>query len=363
MNQHAHHHEPQATVAPNRGTIILDASTIFYLAHPIDAQFVNPSHYPRLNSYLDLLPLLAKNGFRILIPEVVAIEAGDMLADGRELERSPYNHKPSDRMRAGFLKSVARGHCPNISIVTNTGPKGANTYCQSLRIAVDLARISEQANLKNMLKGIKTHSNTKNLGDQAIMAMLESEKYAQEGIPTLVMTDDRDLAIQAEKRGVQSVDTRSFLHNLVYSRLAAKMGLITQINGKNLTGEDLFEDTYKKIEHRPQQDTGPWKTSQLEKHITNAFLRNLDSLNARPFARALVALKKDLDAQTVSVEAPGNIGMSSNPNGNGGASRIDRFKARYGQRDNGNGNNSAGNSFANATTGEKAATISEGFNR
>lgn len=352
MTGHDHQHATmsgaastaQATATTNRGTIILDASTIFCLGHHINSKLLKPDHYPPLNTYLDLLPLLARNGFRILIPEVVAVEAGDMLADGRELRKNLDTERFDDKLRANFLKGVTRGEFPNISIIQKTGPERANAYCENLHIAVNLAQTSKNAHLQTMLKGIRTHSDTKDLGDRAIMAMVESEKYRQDDTPILVMTDDRDLAIQAERRGVQSVDTRTFLHNLVRSRLAPKMGLATQVNAA-----DLFVDAYSKNENRAQ-DRKPWKISQLDGKITKAFLANIAASDKRPFARALVGLKKDIDTQAASVEASGNAASPPNSNGNGVVSQTDKFRARYRQRNNG-------------TAEKEAATSGEGFAR
>ncbi len=70
-----------------RGTIIVDASSLFELSEQIPQRDpIANSRDIETSSYLDFLPFLARNGYRIVIPEMILIEAGKILKSGHNAD-------------------------------------------------------------------------------------------------------------------------------------------------------------------------------------------------------------------------------------------------------------------------------------
>ena len=70
-----------------RGTIILDSSAILRLVQPIDNTFLKKEDQNKGYALWDVLPKLARNGFDIVIPEMIALDCTGRLADGKHIER------------------------------------------------------------------------------------------------------------------------------------------------------------------------------------------------------------------------------------------------------------------------------------
>jgi hypothetical protein len=283
--------ETSTATTPIRGTIILDATAIILLAVPINPQFIDPSNPSPPTIYLDILPFLAKNGYRILIPETVALVAGDILADGTNISKYFDNPKITKHpVTAQFLKSVARGDFPNIEIQTNTGPEKADAYCNALNEATRFrvshdhtieARAQNSASRQAIINAQVLYQ--KNLGDEAILSLLESLKPC--GTDDLfIFINNTTLSKAIRNAGIQPVGNRTLFHTMVDAGLLGNIGLKS-----TLTGEDLFRDCYEQSPFpNPQFDP-------LSPDATRSFSEMFDRSPSR-LTRSFTDLKHDLDA-------------------------------------------------------------------
>jgi hypothetical protein len=123
----------------------------------------------------------------------------------------------------------------------------------------------------------------KNLGDEAILSLLESLKPC--GTDDLfIFTDDTTLSKAIRNAGIQPVGNRTLFHTMVDTGLLGNIGLKS-----TLTGEDLFRDCYEQSPFpNPQFDP-------LSPDATRSFSEILHQ-NPSRFQRSFTTLKHDLDA-------------------------------------------------------------------
>jgi len=96
-----------------RGIIIVDACSLMALS----------GKTPNGGHFYDILPFLAKNGYEVMIPDMVAFEVEEVLADGTSLASYFKNGKRHDGEMRAFLEHVAKDHHPGLSIVPTEKPE------------------------------------------------------------------------------------------------------------------------------------------------------------------------------------------------------------------------------------------------
>ena len=83
--------------------------------------------------YFDMLPFLAKQGYRVLIPEWVMFRLGKSIADGDNINRFFPHEDHEDRFGARlhdmqkFCEGVVQGKYPGISVIAGTEPEEVAT--------------------------------------------------------------------------------------------------------------------------------------------------------------------------------------------------------------------------------------------
>jgi len=113
-------HKPRS-----RGIIVVDANMLEEMAiaydktKPITPRSPIASLKPYTGTYLDILPILARQGYEILIPETVIFEAGKLLV-GKDVNKHfitnkrQYDTQPSVR---SFLQNVLAKRFQNIEVI------------------------------------------------------------------------------------------------------------------------------------------------------------------------------------------------------------------------------------------------------
>ena len=109
--------QPKAT----RGIILLDTSAIIRFLQPAENQFLNEQGKWNLLSgvkskpcLMDAVVMLAKNGYEVVIPEMISYESGRTLKDGSSTDELFGNsHSRWSAHTQKFLKSIAHNHNDN----------------------------------------------------------------------------------------------------------------------------------------------------------------------------------------------------------------------------------------------------------
>lgn len=310
-------HQPQHTVTPRpcRGTIIVDASTLLKLAYSISNKHSNAPELSQ-NDYQYLLQFLADHGYRILIPETVALEAGPVTADGIALKRSSYpqGKERNFRRASSFLKSIANARDQvtswggEIRIVADTGPKEADEYCKKVRISqhnistdpffrTNGKRSSQSGNyltvnaFADRLASIRNTTKTKHLGDRAVDSLLIKEQQTPAG-NILVLSDDHALCDQIWRdHNTMSMSAQYFVFAFMAAGLGADAGFRADAKPEKIV-DDLIQ---KNPCYRIDGDYNPADPVRLSKAIANY-----------PFYASLQELKKDLEekARTEAATPP-----------------------------------------------------------
>ena len=240
-------------VAPHsstiRATVLLDASTFYNLAYPVPEKFKRPGSPTPITTYLDMLPVLARNGVRILIPETVSIEIARVLSDGRSVD-DLFDHPKEHKYELPFLKAVANHAFPNIEIISDTGPAEADKFCTAMHQAMDMIGIEtakgvepENAALhaRSKVVGIVRTTDRRNLGDKAILSLMDSLRGCIKSKSLFLLSEDRDLAHKlnpnANAPAICWLRFRTFMHNIASSGVASQVGL-----KPNIDADDIAKD-------------------------------------------------------------------------------------------------------------------------
>lgn len=327
------HSTPTTPPAPScRGTIIVDASTLLKLAAPISETYWNP-YKPHPGTFLHLLNFLADQGYRILIPETVALEAGHVTADGIALKRSSYPQgQEFNFIRASsFLKSIANARDQatswgrEIRIVADTGPEEANEYCKKVRISqhnistdpffrTNGKRSSSQSGnyltvnaFEDRLASIRHITDTKHLGDRAVGSLLKKERQTPAG-NILVLSDDRALCNQIwTDHETMSMSAKYCVFAFMAAGLGAEAGFSADVKP-----EEMVDNLIRKNPcYRINGEYKPADPGRLSKAIANY-----------PFYLSLQQLRQDLEEKANS-EPPKKTEA-------GGKTAMDKFTKRFG---------------------------------
>lgn len=235
-----------------RGTIIVDTSMLYSLYAAAHGEFradATIGSGVRLRRYLDVLGFLSRNGYDILIPEMVSFEAENVIASGKDADRwfTRADSKRNKVLRAEmkhFLQDVARGRHPNIHIVPDTGPVEVDTYLKSVSRVLNRANPKHAAMIARLVE--LQREDTTGFGERAILSMLEQHDRRIRSSNIFVLSDDRHVMDDLSKRhpGVHVCNTLGLLDALKQSRLWEGLGL-----DSGVTPVAVMRDIEKQMRH------------------------------------------------------------------------------------------------------------------
>lgn len=329
-----------ATEPPYRGDIIVDACVFLQLITDIPKE--KQQEYgvvPR--KFLDILPFLARNGYRIITPEMISYEAANIMVSGADITNFHESKKKySYSTLKPFLKdailpetSPHKEH-PNIEIISGTGPKEVDEFCDSMqRIAKNytariegirrksikdthvsyaekLGRREAKYEIKDAEKQLGNYD-----GDDAIISLIDAKSKQSNNKLLVLLTDDTELKNRIAKKfsNVNALTTT----NLVYG--VARAGL----------GEDLgFPKTHtiEEIEIRRRVDFAKIAGERFRpSKLHNNEERYISHIDSQPFTKSLIELAVDLQRQ--KEDAGGSKHINA-----GGEDRVAKFRAREAKR-------------------------------
>ena len=329
-----------------RGTIIVDAVGLIDLSAQIPQKFCSDEFTPK--TYLETLKFLAANNYHVIIPEMVSLEASDVLADGRSIGKHfavKEQFKEMGKVVNPFLREVAVGAIPNIEIVPNTGPQEVDEHCKGISKALD--------NLKDMkndframahktktkfdstktditarvalIRGLEKTTDTTNFGDKSILSLLKNNYASEKNV--FVLTRDSGLrnSIREQYSNANAISTPRLMYGLIQAGLGKYAGIAENVSA--LDFENSRRDAITKNRGNPLILLTPENDDNYSKSSKDS-----------PFNNSL----KELSLELKEKEAMSKTEIKSD-----GKSNVDKFRARY-QRSNprinnsGNGNDSHG---------------------
>ena len=279
MNESTTRIDPAHT-EPERGTIIVDASTLRLMGNPISQEYRAANASYHLDTYLDILPFLAEHGYRILIRSVSAYQANGTLA-GCRFNRDDFFDNNTEAKREAkvrrmpldqFLASVKadtqgdrKEYRGRITIECPEG-NGEGTQWEN-RLESDAERVNQRAQLANGKKLslpkikdskhrikpirdllIKTNREIKGqqCGDDVIINRARDVKNP------FVLCDNYRLMARATDENIATVNTGGLLRALERSGLFPYLGL------QEGTAEKQFAyiQEYHKRGEQPMDDRG-----------------------------------------------------------------------------------------------------------
>lgn len=292
----------------HRGDIIVDTSTLLGLCVDIEGSGDGKEHK---NSYLDVLIFLARNGYQIIIPEIILYESSYALSSGHYVgdffnnkeNKEEYREKLLDKIlnRSVILNEFNSPPQPNnnIFIVPDTGLKAADEFCASIK---DCMREDEEKMLttQDRKEQLQIRNNTRdriteitkkqkqdypvNLGDDAIISLLQIKYNTRCPCPVFVLSDDIGLLKKVSDIGCSSITTSSLIYSL------GSVGLLEEAGFPEGSTPYVLEERRRKelpIQNNGHKNTSFHKDEELYKKC----------IESRPLTLTLRRLKKDLDRQ------------------------------------------------------------------
>ncbi len=251
-----------------RGTIIVDANIIQHLYCEVPegrkasseefsdckAKLKNNQHDKRILHYLGVLEFLAKNGFHIVIPEIVAAEAGSVLQCGTDLMEYadiPESKRPKiyDLQLSKILGKAAKNKYNGVVVVEIREHKHPillepKRYTDALTSIKAYPRGSEEA--QRALASIRSQFG-RDLGEAAIIGYLHDTN--QTGMNNIfVLTEDREAAEKIKLNcRVPVIDFHGLMRPFISNGLHRAVGLKEDITSNNIM-KDCVNERSKRTE-------------------------------------------------------------------------------------------------------------------
>jgi len=183
---------------PCRGVIVVDACELKTLSPLIFRKnFIQYSPLEEVpnptGTYLDILPVLARHGYKIIIPEMVAKEAADTLIGGEQLKfifaksREKY---PTRKYVRQFCENVLGGLYPGIEIVAANPKNDRRSIDERPEYAQFLYKFSEILNshlskddkreaIDTLEQSYKEEGRKQHFGDHQCLDAIAKEVFLQ----------------------------------------------------------------------------------------------------------------------------------------------------------------------------------------
>ena len=337
--------------ATYRGTIIVDASVLFGLCTHVPNN--NGNGGKKMDHYIDLLPFLAKNGYHIVIPEMVSYETGGLLKSGVDTQDF-YDTKnlwqESHDIMMPLLKDAIlpvgdkNKENNNITVVANTGPDYVDEFLRKINeiyrgMAVQIKSLGSVsgANSKNNGKKISVYASVRNKITELVRKMKEKEEidYGDESIisligkdykisdkPVFVLTDDFGLRsrIYSKYPIANTISAAGFIASIVGAGLSAEAGLPESISIGKL-----------ELERRKEMAIYDKSTKPILETLHKNESEYIAAINSSPFAKSLERLAEDLKKQKPSEDIAVENGKG---NGHEANSQLAKYYKRFGNKAN-----------------------------
>ncbi|MFZ4542014.1 MAG: hypothetical protein ACOYNL_09485 [Rickettsiales bacterium] len=309
-----HHHS-----APlSRGTIIVDGAALEHLCGSIAPSLKADGITPV--TYLSTLHFLAKHGYRIVVPEMVSIDAASTIAGG-------YDFTHLFTQRSGVLKSEARlksfmhdaglderntlKEHPGITVLGATGPGMVDAFCTRVHEAISLKdkKTVVWGRVKAPERLPKPHTEARRAiinafredrTDFALQSVLSlAKRLALTGEKNLVVLSDTRALLAEVTPPAQTCNTGLFLQGLSHAGLLEQAGFKAGITAGEVLWDQL--ESGKKLGTYADTSQPYTEKSRIE----------------TPFVKSLQKLAAELDT------APPPPSVSSD------GSAIEKFTKRY----------------------------------
>lgn len=325
---------------PHRGTIVMSASGLISLCSKVSDRLKEDGLYP--DNYLDILGFLGKNGYQIVIPEMVSVEAANIIRNGFCIndafgKSGKFATQPK---LEPLLKDAARAagsplkNFTGISIATHTGPEEVEALLDRLNHHTNNQQeLSKQPHAKkrahpqNIIHTLSDNlwiSEKTDFGDRAILSLLSKEPLAE---PITVITNDVDLmrTIRDQFPDVCPLAVPNFVYSIGQSGVAHHAGF-----AKGLAGDALREDRWQgHAQYRPKNSNPSKPNAQFHPNIAKH----------STLYGSLQVLANDLDRQPPPIP-PEAVAQSTAPEVP--SKQIAKFEAKFGNQRLAGGSNKSG---------------------
>lgn len=240
----------QAGTLQNRGTIIVDANAIYHLFCPVNKDFHDPDYtrqrgrlgedkLTRIRHYLGILDFLSEHGFKIVIPEMVSMETGSVLACGTDVLAHVGGHikeppKLYDKQLVKLLQRVTKNRYPNIRIVQMDEAKAYSDHPELKELERTAEYLARGRAVKEKPQGsaeafdayVKMRRiRTKNFGEKAILGYI-LENNLSDKPNVFVLSDEREALEDIGKRAHVSVmNVNGLMSGFLKHRMHTAVGL------------------------------------------------------------------------------------------------------------------------------------------
>lgn len=294
---------------PHRGSIIVDTSALISLCAPASEharnQYGKPAHY------IDLLLMLANNGYQIIIPEMVSLEAAEMPRTGQRISNlfpNSTRYKSDDILPTIIRDAILPSNNPHkeykgLMLASDTGPREVDNFCNKILWALSLSDNDEKRRrISEITKQPKSQ-----YGDRAIISLMRGAVSTFPDDNIIVLSDDTRLikSITSEFGKGRSLTTTKLLAAMCQTGLARNAGIHPEISDEMLLIDYFSHSERKQTEHDSLEHV-----LRMPKPASSKFYASLMQLAA--------------DMETAQPDQPEAVASDPGPSGH-----VAKFKARY----------------------------------
>lgn len=201
--------------------IVPDSSSLYALDAPVPPQ--QKTAAASAKRYVDLLRLMASQGDRVLIPEMVAYECARMTSGG-DASKPYFSKNPGTLYVYDFLSDVRNGRVPNARIVPVVSDTPQSHFIRDVKQIVN-ANVSAVAK-RQALKALRTPP--QHGGEMACMELIARELCQHPGAHVHFMCEDNDAVakhIAAFKQEVAPLNAAGLIRAATLSGMHERIGL------------------------------------------------------------------------------------------------------------------------------------------
>jgi len=292
--------------------------------------------------FIELVPFLANNGYRIIIPEIVSYQAAGILASGKNIsslfdnDKFEHTHVILSPLLKDATASSKHKETPNITIRANTGPAKINDFLVSVQKAVDDFGVGWEQKSKKMLREVNKEMLSRRASDDAryklrdikqqlgsysgsdaIISLLETDYKKHSDRNVIVLSDDNGLREKIKRvyPNVNAMTNGQFVYSMVNSKVAAVADLLPPMPAEEM-----------EIKRRESHARVTGKPAIKLNNLHNGEQEYIKSVNSTAFFKSLERLASDLKDKPE--EKPRETAIN-----NGGEDRVAKFRAKYAKRE------------------------------
>lgn len=299
-----------------RGIIVVDSSTLYSMDALVPSHMQSVGTTEPVPRYVDLLRFLARSGYEIIIPEMVALECAQRLADGSSLH-TVFSKSAGPKVCIDLIREATSGEVDNITIQRHNADSPASRICNAMNAAINDTNLSKRDRGNRVMGVLNKWKNTEqDLGESQAFEIINA---LDDQVPVFFLSDDAK-AFHKRNSYVAWPETANWLNF---------KGLLSTLHEEHLLPRAGLRDTgalacddhlQVMLDEKCNRDRDRVRLAANVPSVDREYHKN----DKRPFRKSLSGLCQELESNPERPEAP-PLSDYDKP------SQVARFTKRFGK--------------------------------